>query len=189
LLYARYHLFGRHLRPGRKRSVQLVAAGENLDRGPADIHDQHSLDERVARNHSSTPSQCFHALGGEYRSRVHGCSLARIQRADLDLITPIKSLHEFTNDLAPSSCSRADSAWTSIFAAANCARTFSESPPSVGIVAPMVPCSASAFRVRSGIVFTVNGAARALTYRTSEAAGSLVPVLAHSRRCGRAPAL
>ena len=41
----------------------------------------------------------------------------------------------------------------------------------------------------SGMVFTVNGAARALMYRMSEALGSLVPVLAHSRRCGRAPAL
>ena len=51
------------------------------------------------------------------------------------------------------------------------------------------PWSASAFSVASGIVFTVNGAASALTYSTSEACGSLVPVLAHSRRCGRAPAL
>ena len=41
----------------------------------------------------------------------------------------------------------------------------------------------------SGMVFTVNGAASALMYRTSDAFGSLVPVLAHSRRCGRAPAL
>jgi hypothetical protein len=39
------------------------------------------------------------------------------------------------------------------------------------------------------MVFTVNGAASARTYRTSDASGSLVPVLAHSRRCGRAPAV
>ena len=44
------------------------------------------------------------------------------------------------------------------------------------------PCS-----VASGIVFTVNGAASALMYSTSEALGSLVPVLAHSSRCGRRP--
>jgi integrase len=35
----------------------------------------------------------------------------------------------------------------------------------------------------------VNGACSALTYSTSDASGSLVPVLAHSSRCGRAPAL
>jgi hypothetical protein len=39
------------------------------------------------------------------------------------------------------------------------------------------------------IVFTVKGAASALTYRTSEALGSLVPVLAHKSRWGRAPRL
>ena len=39
----------------------------------------------------------------------------------------------------------------------------------------------------SGMVLTVNGAASASTYRTSEALGSLVPVLANSRRCGRPP--
>ena len=43
--------------------------------------------------------------------------------------------------------------------------------------------------VVSGIVLMVNGAWRAVTYSTSEASGSLVPVLAHSSRCGRAPAL
>src|SRR5262249_47520656 len=73
LLHARYHLFGSHLRPGRNGGVLWGAAGEKLDRSPADIHDQHALDERVARNDSSTPSHCFHALGREYRSRVHGC--------------------------------------------------------------------------------------------------------------------
>lgn len=49
--------------------------------------------------------------------------------------------------------------------------------------------SARAFNVASGIVFTVNGAASAWIYRRSEASGSLVPVLAHSRRWGRAPTL
>src|SRR2546421_8202296 len=39
------------------------------------------------------------------------------------------------------------------------------------------------------MVFTVNGAARALMYKVSEALGSLVPVLAHNRRWGRAPRL
>src|SRR5262249_34411204 len=41
----------------------------------------------------------------------------------------------------------------------------------------------------SGMVFTVKGAARLFTYRMSDALGSLVPVLAHSSRCARAPAL
>src|SRR5262249_53025093 len=40
-----------------------------------------------------------------------------------------------------------------------------------------------------GIVLMVKGAASASTYRTSDAAGSLVPVLAQSSRCGRAPVL
>ena len=38
------------------------------------------------------------------------------------------------------------------------------------------------------MVLTVNGAASPCTYRVSEAAGSLVFVLAHSSRCIRAPA-
>ena len=38
-------------------------------------------------------------------------------------------------------------------------------------------------------IAAVNGAAIAWTYRMSEAAGSLVPVLAHKSRCGRAPRL
>ena len=57
------------------------------------------------------------------------------------------------------------------------------------MIAPSSPWSASAFRVFSGIVFTVSGAASALTYSTSEACGSFVPVLAQRRRCGRAPKL
>src|SRR6516164_10345804 len=75
-------------------------------------------------------------------------------------------------------------AWTSIFASANRASSSSESPPFAGSVVPTWPCSASAFSVPSGMVLTVNGAAKVLTYKTSEAFGSLVPVLAHSRRCG-----
>jgi hypothetical protein len=39
-----------------------------------------------------------------------------------------------------------------------------------------------------GIVLMVSGAARASRYSVSDATGSLVPVLAHSSRCGRAPA-
>src|SRR5204863_8685757 len=41
----------------------------------------------------------------------------------------------------------------------------------------------------SGQVFTVKGAASALACGTSGAAGFFVPVLPHSRRCGRAPKL
>ena len=55
--------------------------------------------------------------------------------------------------------------------------------------APTSPWSANALSVPSGIVLTVSGAASALMYRMSEAFGSLVPVLASSSRCGRAPAL
>ena len=56
------------------------------------------------------------------------------------------------------------------------------------MMAPTSPWSAKAFSVPSGMVFTVNGAASALIYRMSDAFGSLVPVLAQSRRCGRRPA-
>ena len=38
------------------------------------------------------------------------------------------------------------------------------------------------------MVFTVSGAISPCTYRTSEAFGSFVPVLANKSRCGRAPA-
>src|SRR4029450_13746824 len=101
----------------------------------------------------------------------------------------MSSCQDLTNDLAPSSWSWAARASMSMPALANCVSTASQSPPSAGRSAPSSPCSARAFKVPSGMVFTVNGAARALMYRMSEASGSLAPVLAHSRRCGRAPAL
>ena len=70
----------------------------------------------------------------------------------------------------------------------NSSSTASASPPSIGIVAPTLPRSANARSVLSGIVSIVSGAANASTYSVSGAAGSFVPVLAHSRRCGCAPA-
>ena len=77
----------------------------------------------------------------------------------------------------------------SIPAAVNFANTCSQSPPSVAMIEPSSVSSASAFKVPSGIVSIVSGAARALTYRTGEAERSLTPVLAQRRRCGHAPAL
>src|SRR5262249_49496027 len=106
-----------------------------------------------------------------------------------DAMTASSSFQDFTNDLAPSSWSWMARAWTSTPTLANSASTSSQSPPSAGRIEPSSLCKASAFKVASGMVFTVNGAASPLTYRMSDADGSLVPVLAHSRRCGRAPAL
>ena len=49
------------------------------------------------------------------------------------------------------------------------------------------PWSATAFRVASGMVFTVLGATRPVTYRVSGSEGSFTPVDAHSGRCTFAP--
>src|SRR6185312_10502666 len=96
--------------------------------------------------------------------------------------------HDFTKASAPSSCSFFASASRSTPALAIFASTASASPPSTGSTAPGLPWSATACKVFSGMVSTVSGAASASTYSVSEAFGSLVPVEAQSRRCGRAPA-
>src|SRR6185312_8954689 len=95
---------------------------------------------------------------------------------------------DLTKASAPSRCSLSASASTSTPAAPTFCTTASASPPSSGITPSSWPCSANACRVFSGIVLIVLGAASVLTYSVSEAFGSLVPVLAHSRRCGCAPA-
>jgi hypothetical protein len=71
----------------------------------------------------------------------------------------------------------------------NLASTSSPPQARTGRLPSISPCSANAFNVASGIVLTVNGAARASTYNVSGALGSLVPVLAQRRRWARAPAL
>ena len=68
-------------------------------------------------------------------------------------------------------------------ACANWPSIASQSPPSA---ATIEPSSARAFKVASGMVLTVNGAASALTLG---ALGFLAPVLAQRSLCGRAPAL
>ena len=49
------------------------------------------------------------------------------------------------------------------------------------------PWSANACMVAKGIVLTVPRVTNPVTYSVSGYAGSLTPVEAHSRRCGRAP--
>src|SRR5262245_25428223 len=78
---------------------------------------------------------------------------------------------------------------TSMPALANAASTSSQLPPSGGNVGPISPWSAKAFNVVSGMVLTVKGEASALTYKTSDHFGFLVPVLPHNNRCDRAPKL
>ena len=74
-------------------------------------------------------------------------------------------------------------------AAAKRASTCSASPPSVAHdAADLAARLANASSVFSGMVSMVSGAASASTYRVGDAFGSLVPVLAHSMRCLRAPA-
>jgi hypothetical protein len=80
-----------------------------------------------------------------------------------DSMQAIRSFHDLTKDLAPSSRSRAASASISIPALMKLARTVSQSPPSGASVAPTSPWSPKALRVPSGIVLTVKDAARALT--------------------------
>ena len=74
----------------------------------------------------------------------------------------MSSFQDFTNDFAPSSWSWAARASRSMPALANRASTSSQSPPSAGSIGPISPWLARAFSVPSGMVFTVNGAARAL---------------------------
>src|SRR4029077_7463763 len=129
-----------------------------------------------------------------YQQPAHSSSAPCIQLAFaslalLEAITSIRSFQELTNDLAPSSWSFAPKSSMSIPAAATSSSTASQSPPSADMISLRSPWSARAFKVPSGIVFTVKGAASALIYSTSDAWGPLVPVLAHNKRCGRAPAL
>src|ERR1051325_3239530 len=134
-----------------------LPAGEDLDRGAAHVDDQHVPRPRA-------PGGSAQAPGSLRALRFHdGGQLARLSTADLEPITSIRSFQDLTNDLAPSSCSCLASAPTSIVASANRFSSCSASPPSVGMVAPTLPWSASALSVASGIVLTVNGAASAST--------------------------
>src|SRR5262245_54531221 len=126
--------------------------------------------------------------GSGSRGGRHG-QLAFPRTALLEAMTPSSSFQAATKDFAPSSWSFAARASTLTPAFSNRASTASLSPPSGESVPPMSPWSASALSVASGIVFTVKGAASDLTYRTSDAFGSFVPVDAQSRRWGLAPAL
>src|SRR5262245_14156859 len=159
-LDAGHHAARRERRAGVELALLRLPCGENLHVGATDIDREH-----VHRQLVFFTASLFEAM------------------------TASSSFQDFTNDSAPSSCSRAARAPTSTPALANSASTSSQSPPSAGRIEPSSLCKASAFRVASGMVFTVNGAASPLTYRMSDADGSLVPVLAHGRRCGRAPAL
>src|SRR6266851_850426 len=129
------HLLGRERRPRGKLPRCVLSGGENLHVSSTDVDNQYA----------------------------HGVQLALSRAALLEAITPIRSRQELTNDFAPSSWSWVARTSTSMPASANWANTVSESPPSAVSRPPSAPWSARAFRVPSGIVFTVNGAASALT--------------------------
>src|SRR5262249_2715326 len=79
---------------------------------------------------------------GQWRRFRHGSSFSSqpaLRAAFLDAITSISSRQEGTNDLAPSSWSRAARASTLTPAAANRARTSSLSPPSAVRIPPSDP--------------------------------------------------
>src|SRR5215468_5807217 len=80
-----------------------------------------------------------------------------------DSMQAIRSFQDLTNDLSPSSWSRAASASMSMPALAKAAKTISQSPSFTASVALTSPWSPKALRVPSGMVLTVKGAASALT--------------------------
>src|SRR5258706_6550108 len=120
-------------RDDRPRSV--LPGGEELHVGPADVDDQD----------------------------VHRAQPAFPRSVLLETMTSMSSCQDLTKAFAPSSWSWLASASTSTPAFANCASTSSQSPPSAGRIAPSSPWSARALSVPSGMVFTVSGAASALT--------------------------
>ena len=137
-----------------------------------------NLDVRAAYIHNQYLHRCSRRLTG---LRERGALQSRF--------TPISSFHDFTNDFAPSSWSRAANASISMPALANSRQHLFAVAAVRRHDRAHFAVIGEAFKVASGIVFTVKGAASALTYRISDALGSLVPVLAQSRRCGRAPAV
>src|SRR6202789_1030917 len=105
----------------------------------------------------------------------------------LSLMRCMSSIHDLTNDAAPSTCSCSARALTLMPARAKRASISSASPPSFAMTPFSLPLCANANKVFSGMVSTVSGAASASTYRPGGDFGSFVPVLAHSMRCLRAP--
>src|SRR5258708_20083588 len=95
----------------------------------------------------------------------HLRQLALRMAALLDSTQAIRSFQDLTNDEAPSFWSRTASASMSTPALAKLARTVSHLPPSGASMSPTSPGSPKAWRVLSGLVFTVNGAASAFMSR------------------------
>src|ERR1700736_2312774 len=126
--------------------------------------------------------------GGMAGERIDLWSQDVASAALFSAMRSMSSLQDLTNDSAPSNCKRAASASMSTPAFAKRASTCSASPPSLAITDLRVPLAANASNVFSGMVSMVSGAARASTYKPAGAFGSLVPVLAQSMRCLRAPA-
>jgi hypothetical protein len=81
--------------------------------------------------------------------------------ARLPAILRKRLFQDSTNALAPSRCKRDASARTSTPALANSDRTDDASPPSTGIGVSILPWSANASSVFSGIVLMVSGATSA----------------------------
>src|SRR5215470_2197718 len=162
-----------------------------------------------AERHARVPAvRLLHHVDGKEADRVDALAVKRIERGlrtrvrlndahdapacessfVLDAICCMSARQDLLNASAPSRCRRSARAASSTPALRQAAITAAESPPSSGNAPLTVPRSANASNVLSGIVLIVSGAASASMYNVSEAAGSLVPVLANNRRCGCAPA-
>src|SRR5262249_36021123 len=133
------HLVRGQLRPGGELARRVLAGGQELHVSSPDVDDK----------------DVHHAL--------RRCQPALLSAALLDTMTASNSCQDWTKERAPSSWSRAARARTSVPAWVNRASTSSQSPPCAGRIGPTSPWSASALSVPSGMVLTVNGAARDLT--------------------------
>ena len=118
--------------------MSFLAGGQNLDVCSANINDQY-----VHQPGSWFSSGLFErgALGFDDRQQV------------------VPGFHERLRALILQSSGQGIHVDTRL---AELGQTFSAAAPSAAMIGPASPCSANAFSVASGIVLTVNGAARAL---------------------------
>src|SRR6058998_4133755 len=116
--------FSRQRRPGGKFAFRTVSCCQDLDVGSLDIHDEHFHWVSCLSFRRESP-----VVRARHFPNQRGSSSAAL----LEAMTPINSFQDLTNASAPSFCSFAASASTSMPALANWASTASQWPPSAGI--------------------------------------------------------
>src|SRR5207244_1253335 len=162
----------------------LWSPQSNVERGPLLGH----VDLLAAEHGINAPGQAAFLGQPEQRNECRIGDAPGSSVALFDAMQSSRSCHDLSKDAVPSRWSWVASAASSTPIRLKAASVSSASPPSTGITPRSCPRSAKASKVLSGIVLMVSGAASVSMYSVSEAAGSLVPVLAQSRRCVRAPA-